>query len=370
MDNALMRFKTLNQIIASIRNPQVFWKQTNKSYILNREPMQIKEYAGISMEGILVTGGAGFIGSHLVDALMAHRVKVTAFDDLSAGAMQNIKNWLDNPNLTFIKGDLLDPAALAKLQNNYDAVFHLAANPEVRVGSTDPNVHFQQNIVATRNLLEHIRINKNKPALIFASTSTVYGEPTKIPTPEDYAPLKPISTYGGSKLACEALISAYAYTYGFKAVIYRLANIIGSRSKHGVIYDFIQKLKANPRKLEILGDGAQNKSYLHINDCIEAMLYGLKKGKNQVEIYNLGSESQINVKTIAQIVIEEMGLKNVKFTFTGGVDGGRGWIGDVKNMLLDISKIKSLGCKPKLSSEQAVREAARTLLAELRMTAI
>ena len=225
----------------------------------------------------------------------------------------------------------------------------------------------KQNIgaISTSNNSETIQ----NPTLIFTSTSTVYGEPTKIPTPEDYAPLKPISTYGASKLACEALISAYAYTYGFNAIIIRLANIVGPRSKHGVIYDFIQKLNKNPTQLEILGDGTQNKSYLYISDCIEAMLLGPEKTTEPVEIYNVGSEDQIDVKTIAEIVAEEMGLENVEFKFTGGVDGGRGWKGDVKNMLLDISKIKTLGWKPKHNSEQAMRRSTKDILKEIKLHA-
>jgi UDP-glucose 4-epimerase len=147
-------------------------------------------------------------------------------------------------------------------------------------------------------------------------------------------------------------------------VIYRLANIVGPRSRHGVIYDFIQKLRRNPRELEVLGDGTQAKSYLHVDDCVEAMLLGLERSGGQVEIFNVGSEDQVDVKTIAKIVAEEMGLKDVKLTFTGGVDGGRGWKGDVKNMLLDISKLEALGWRPKLNSEQAVREAARSLIRE------
>jgi len=310
-----------------------------------------------------VTGGAGFIGSHLVDALLTQGANVCVFDNLTAGTLQNFKQWRTNPNLNFIKGDLLNPTDLAKIEKtHFETIFHLAANPEVRIGLTNPHIHFQQNIVATHNLLESLRKTKNNPTIIFTSTSTVYGEPTKIPTPEDYAPLKPISTYGASKLACEALISAYAYTYDFKAIIYRLANIIGPRSKHGVIYDFIQKLNKNPKQLEILGDGTQNKSYLHVTDCIEAMLIGLEKTKNQVEIYNIGSEDQAPVTTIAQIVTQEMGLKNVKFTYTGGVDSGRGWKGDVKNMFLDTSKLKGLGWKPKLNSKQAITKAVKELM--------
>ena len=305
---------------------------------------------------VLVTGGAGFIGSHLVDALITKGTNVCVFDNLSSGTLQNIKQWLDSPNFTLIKGDLLNPSDIKKLkQESYDLVFHLAANPEV---------HFQQNLVATHNLLEHHRKTRNTPTLIFTSTSTVYGEPTKIPTPENYAPLKPISTYGATKLASEALISAYAYTYGFKAIILRLANIAGPRSQHGVIHDFIQKLNKNPKELEILGDGTQTKSYLYIIDCINAMLLTLQKSKEHVEIYNVGSEDQITVTEIAQTVTQEMGLKNVKFKLTGGVNGGRGWIGDVKNMLLDTNKLNSLGWKPELNSEQAIRKTVQHIISE------
>jgi UDP-glucose 4-epimerase len=314
---------------------------------------------------VLVTGGAGFIGSHLVDALMARGDEVCVFDNLSTGSLENVRRWLGSSGFTFIRGDLLSPADLERLEvERYSVIFHLAANPEVKIGSTNPSVHFKQNIVATHGLLELVRRAASRPTLAFASTSTVYGEASRIPTPEDYAPLKPISTYGASKLACEALITAYAYTYGFNAVIYRLANIVGPRSKHGVIYDFIQKLKKNPRELEVLGDGTQAKSYLHVSDCVEAMLLGLEKSSEQVEIFNVGSEDQVDVKTIAEIVVEEMGLKDVKLTFTGGVDGGRGWKGDVKNMLLDVSRLKALGWRPRLNSKQAVREAAKSLTRE------
>ena len=307
-----------------------------------------------------VTGGAGFIGSHMVDYLRARGADVSVFDNLTAGTLENIATWRRGAAFNFIEGDLLNGSDLAKLEKNlFETVFHFAANPEVRIGLTDPTVHFQQNVVATHNLLECIRKAGNKPTLVFASTSTVFGDPARMPTPEDYAPLKPISTYGASKLACEALISAYAYTYGFKAIIYRLANIVGPRSKHGVIYDFIHKLQADPKELEILGDGTQNKSYLYVTDCVEAMLLGLERTKSQVEIYNIGSEDQTTVKALAEIVVEEMRLKNVRFKFTDGVDGGRGWKGDVKNMLLDINKIKKLGWKPKLNTEQAIRKAVQ-----------
>ncbi len=312
---------------------------------------------------VLVTGGAGFIGSHLVDALMSQGKEVYVFDNLSTGSLENVKHWLNSSNFRFIKGDLLKQSDLENLKNeDFSIIFHLAANPEVRLSSIDPDVHFQQNIVATYNLLELIRRDENSPVLAFTSTSTVYGDALKMPTPEDYAPLEPISIYGASKLACEALISAYAHTYGFKAVIFRLANIVGPRSQHGVVYDFIQKLRRNPRELEVLGDGTQVKSYLHVSDCVEAMLLGVERSSRQVEIFNVGSEDQVDVRTIAKMVIEEMGLKDVRLNFTGGVDGGRGWRGDVKNMLLDIKKLKSLGWRPKYGSKEAVRSAIRDLL--------
>jgi len=308
---------------------------------------------------VLVTGGAGFIGSHLVDMLMARGEEVCVIDNLSTGSLENIKQWLESPRFTFIKGDLLDISDLG----DYDIIFHLAANPEVRVSSESPEVHFQQNVVATYNLLERVRGSKTD-VVVFASTSTVYGEASKIPTPEDYAPLKPISVYGASKLACEALISAYAHTYNFRAVIFRLANIVGSRSRHGVIVDFIRKLRRNTEELEVLGDGNQRKSYLHVSDCVQAMLLGLEKAQSRVEVYNIGSEDQVDVRTIARVVVEEMGLKDVRLKFTGGVDGGRGWKGDVKNMLLDITKLRSLGWRPRLNSLDAVRRATKELLAD------
>lgn len=312
---------------------------------------------------VLVTGGAGFIGSHLVDTLMFNGAAVHVFDNFASGTRSNIKTWLTNSNFTLMEGDLSKTSELKKLgQNNYEIVFHLAANPEVRVGSTRPDVHFRQNVVTTKNLLEYVRRTQQNPTLVFLSTSTVYGEPSKIPTPEDYSPLKPISMYGATKLACEAIVSAYAHTYGFKAVVYRLANVIGPRSKHGVIYDFIQKLRNNPQELVILGDGTQTKSYLYINDCVKAMLVGLAKTKSRFETYNVGSEDQINIETIAKIVVEKMKLKGVQFNLTGGVDGGRGWKGDVKNMLLDISKIKSLDWKPTLNSKQAVEKTAKEIV--------
>jgi UDP-glucose 4-epimerase len=241
---------------------------------------------------------------------------------------------------------------------------HLAANPDVRLSTINPEVHYKQNVLATFNLLEAMRKVGTVKALVFASSSTVYGEASKVPTPEDYAPLEPISVYGASKLSCEALITGYAHTYGFKAIICRLANIIGARSTHGVVYDFVEKIRKNPKELEVLGDGTQTKSYLFVDDCIEGISVALRESQEQVDIFNIGSEDQIDVKTIASTVVEEMGLKNVRLRFTGAVDGGRGWVGDVKSMLLETSKLKSRGWTPKYDSEQSIKLTVRGLLSE------
>jgi len=320
----------------------------------------------LSIQGpFLVTGGAGFIGSHLVAALMGGDGQVRVIDNLSSGSLGNIGQWLKHPSFRFVRGDLLDKAGVAEAVEGCGTIFHLAANPEVRLSSVEPGVHFEQNVVATYSLLEALRRSEVAESLVFTSSSTVYGDASEIPTPEDYAPLEPISVYGASKLASEALIGSYAHAYGFKAVVFRLANIVGSRSRHGVIYDFIQKLKANPGELEILGDGTQSKSYLYVDDCVEAMLLGLGKSACRVNVFNLGSEDWVDVKTLAAIVVEEMGLKEVEFKFTGGVDGGRGWRGDVKYMHLAIDKLRALGWKPRLDSGEAVKETAGSILREL-----
>jgi UDP-glucose 4-epimerase len=310
---------------------------------------------------VLVTGGAGFIGSHLVDKLLELKNSVTVFDNLSAGSMSNIEIWKDHESFEFIKGDITEPLAIQKALKGSEVVYHLAANPEVRSWLASPEDHFKQNVQGTFNILEGIRKSEVTQMLLFTSTSTVYGEANVIPTPETYAPLKPISHYGASKLAAEAIISSYSFMYGFKGVIFRLANTIGIRSNHGVIYDFVQKLHKDPIKLEVLGDGTQSKSYLYVTDCVEAMIYAAEKIKQKVSIFNVGSEDRVSVLEIAKIVMDEMGLKNTKIQLTGGVDDGRGWKGDVKVMQLDMTKIKKLGWRPKMYSSEAVRETAKHL---------
>lgn len=315
------------------------------------------------MARIVVTGGAGFIGSHLTEKLLELGNEVTVVDNLSSGKKEFIEHLFENKNFNFVKDDLLNKEGLYKTLEGHELIFHLAANPDVRIGAENTYMHLEQNIIATYNVLEAMR-KSDVQRIAFTSTSTVYGEAKTIPTPENYAPLIPISLYASSKLACEAMISAYCYTFGFNAVSYRFANVVGPKSTHGVTYDFIRKLRANPSELTILGDGSQTKSYCYITDCIDAMLFGLEHSKERHEFFNIGSDDYIDVKSIARIVIEEMGLKDVRFKFTGGVDGGRGWKGDVKVMLLSIEKLKNLGWMPKYSSSESIRMTARALLSD------
>lgn len=307
-----------------------------------------------------MTGGAGFIGSHLVDRLMETGNQVRVIDNLASGQLSNLDRWTGHPGFEFMEGDLLEREASLEALAGCSQVFHLAANPEVQANKAGPEEHFRQNIEATYSLLEAVAEQGGAELLVFASTSTVYGEATVLPTPEEYGPTKPISMYGASKLACEALISAYASTYGFKAVIYRLANVVGPRSNHGVIWDFVGKLRESAEELEVLGDGTQSKSYLYIDDCVEGFLRGTE-AVDQVAVFNLGSMDRTSVLRIAEIVKEEAGQPEARIRLTGGVDGGRGWKGDVKLMQLDTASLRRLGWAPRYSSEEAVRLTARAV---------
>ena len=309
---------------------------------------------------ILVTGGAGFIGSHLVDRLMETGNQVRVIDNLASGSLSNLERWIGHPGFEFIEGDLLERDASLEAVEGCSQVFHLAANPEVQANKAGPEEHFRQNIEATYSLLEAVAERGGIELLVFSSTSTVYGEAAVLPTPEGYGPTKPISMYGASKLACEALISAYASMHGFKAVIYRLANVVGPRSNHGVIWDFVGKLRGSPGELEVLGDGSQSKSYLYIDDCVDGFLKG-NESVEQVAVFNIGSMDRTSVLRIAEIVKEEAGQPEAMIRLTGGVDGGRGWKGDVKLMQLDTASLRRLGWAPRYNSEEAVRLTARTV---------
>jgi UDP-glucose 4-epimerase len=302
------------------------------------------------MDNYLVTGGAGFIGSHLVGRLINNN-NVTVIDNLSSGKKEYI-----NPKAFFVKKDLLDLEGILIDFEGIDTVFHIAANPDAKLSSVDTKTHFDQNIVATYNVLEAMR-KKDVRKIVFTSSSTIYGR-APMPTPEEYGPLMPESIYGASKLACEGLISSYCHTFGFKSWIFRFANIIGERSNHGIIPDFIEKLRANPTELEVLGDGKQLKSYLYIGECIDQILFAFNNSQDMVNIFNVGSQDHISVAKIAELVSNKMRL-NPKFRFTGGEIG---WKGDIPRMLLGIDKLVSLGYAPKYNSYDSVKKTLRELL--------
>jgi UDP-glucose 4-epimerase len=303
------------------------------------------------------------VGSHLVDALLGRGFQVRVVDDLSSGRLENVERCEGNAGFEFVRGDLKDLRVALESVDGVDSVFHLAANPDVRLGSFEPRVHFDENLAVTFNVLEAMRKSAEARRVVFASTSTVYGEADVLPTPEDYGPLLPISVYGAAKLGCEALIASYCHTFGFDAALLRFANIVGSRAAHGVIVDFVRKLKKNSRELEVLGDGKQCKSYLHVSDLVGAffvVMQGFGRA-GRVEAYNVGTSDNVSVVRIAEVVCEEMGLAKPRFRFNNSFEGGRGWRGDVTTMLLSIDKLLGLGWKPVMNTEEAVRQSCREL---------
>ncbi|MEM0352823.1 MAG: NAD-dependent epimerase/dehydratase family protein [Sulfolobales archaeon] len=312
---------------------------------------------------VVVTGGAGFIGSHLVEKLVSRGFEVVVLDNLSSGSLENLSSVIDRVELKI--GDVKDLKTCLEVFRGADIVYHLAANPEVRVSTVEPRVHFDENVRATFTVAEAIRMLGSVKTVVFASSSTVYGDAQVIPTPEEH-PLRPISVYGASKAAAELLLYSYSQLYGVRVVVLRYANIVGPRTRHGVIYDFLVKLSKNRNQLEVLGDGRQKKSYLYVDDAVEATLLAVENSTHSFSVYNIGNEDWVEVDSIAKIVCEVLGLKP-EIVHVGGTPDGRGWPGDVKFMLLSIERIKSLGWKPKYTSAEAVRLTAHALSRELNL---
>ncbi|MBX3021564.1 MAG: NAD-dependent epimerase/dehydratase family protein [Bdellovibrionales bacterium] len=306
---------------------------------------------------VFVTGGAGFIGSHLCENLLNRGDEVTAYDNLSLGRKEFLKPLLSRPSFSFVENDLLKDVDLAQRLKGYDLVFHLAANSDISLGSSRTDLDLKQSVMATYNLLEAMR-GAGVGRLIFSSTSAIYGEAELKPTPETYGPLVPISFYGAGKLSAESLICAYAHHYGIRSWIYRFANVVGAHLTHGAIHDFLQRLKADPSVLKVLGDGRQRKSYLHVTDCIEGMLFGFHTAKDEVNLFNLASRGVTEVRWIAEQVVAQV---NASARIEYGSED-RGWSGDVPYSWLDSGKLANLGWKAKVESSVAVEMSVREAL--------
>ena len=293
---------------------------------------------------IFITGSAGFIGSSLVDRLLKEGFSVVGYDNFSTGFDKNLEQAAKNPEFKIIRGDVLDSENLAIAMAGCDFVFHLAANADVRFGTEKPWKDLEQNTVATFKVLEAMRANGIE-RIAFASTGSIYGEPEIFPTPEATPFPVQTSLYGASKLACEGLIEAYCEGFGFKGWIFRFVSILGERYSHGHVFDFYQKLLADPNHLQVLGNGKQRKSYLYVQDCIDSMLVAIEKAQDKVNILNLGVDAYITVDDSVRWICEYLRL-SPKITYAGGE---RGWIGDSPFIFLDCSRIRALGWKPRLT---------------------
>ncbi len=306
-----------------------------------------------------ITGGAGFIGSHMVDAII-DQGPLTVFDNLSSGSLDFLEDYLGHPNFSFVQGDLGDLEQVARPLAGHDRVMHYASNPDIAKGMYETDLDLREGTILTYNVLEAMRLHEVKE-ILYTSGSGIYGDVGTFPTAEDFGPLLPISFYGASKLACEGLISAFAHQYGMRAYILRMGNVVGDHQTHGVGYDFIRKLKENDKSLEILGDGTQAKSYVHVRDVIGAMLYIMEHTEDTVNVFNVATDDVLDVTSIAKIVIAEMGLNGVELKYTGG---DRGWKGDVPQVRLVLDKIHALGWTCTMTSAQAITASIQAMLAE------
>ena len=302
------------------------------------------------MNKVFITGACGFIGSNLVDRLLKDGYKVVGWDNRSTGRIEFLNDALNNPNFTLIEGDNLNVSALSEAMIGCDVVFHLAANADVRVGLNHPSKDLNQNTIATFNVLTAMK-ERGIKKIIFSSTGSVYGESTVIPTPENAAFPIQTSLYGASKVACESMIQAYSEGYGFESYIFRFVSILGERYTHGHIFDFYKQLIEHPEYLNVLGDGTQRKSYLYVQDCVDAMLHVLSlKSETKVNIYNLGTNEYVQVNDSVRFILEHLNLKP-EIRYSGG---NKGWIGDNPFVFLDTAKIRNTGWNAKLTIKQGV----------------
>ena len=313
------------------------------------------------MTRYFISGGCGFIGSHVAHRLLERPdVEVVAFDNLTAGSRSYLSDIHDEERLTVVIADLKDMDAVVEATRGCHHAYHFAANPDIARAANEPAIDFWEGTFLTNNLIEACRVNR-VDRLTYASGSGVYGDRGTSPVTEDFGPLYPVSTYGASKLGCEALLSAYCHMFEMNAVVFRFANVVGPRQTHGVTYDFVRRLLENPNELRILGDGQQSKSYIHVSDVIDAMFLLDERQWQGFELYNVGTEDYVTVTEIADLAAEELGLVDVNYTYTGG---SRGWKGDVPVVRFDTERIRALGWANKFSSKEALTESIRSNIEE------
>ncbi|MGO9466432.1 MAG: NAD-dependent epimerase/dehydratase family protein [Isosphaeraceae bacterium] len=310
------------------------------------------------MRRYFIAGGAGFIGSHMTRRLLERpETHVVVYDNFSSGRAWHLPG---DRRLTVVHEDLKNPVPLTAAIAGSDAVFHFASNPDIAKAATQPDIDFWEGTFLTQNLLESMRV-AGVSRLIYASGSGVYGDTGETAVSETYSPLLPISTYGASKLACEVLICSYTHMFDVQGIAFRFANVVGPRQTHGVAYDFIRRLLEEPTRLEILGDGQQSKSYIHVDDVIDALLLRLDQGWNGFDVFNVATEDYVTVRQIADLVADRLGLPEVAFTYTGG---SRGWKGDVPVVRFDTTKLRRLGWSNRRTSIEALTESVDSMIAD------
>lgn len=330
--------------------------------------MTTKMTAQGNPSAVIIIGGAGFIGSHFVDRFLADSEveKVTVFDNFSSGHLWHLETHTGDARLSIVRGDVRDVELLTSKAQGHSTLVHLASNPDIAAAVTNPAIDFDQGTLLTHSVAEAAR-RAEVETVLYASGSGVYGELGEFETDEDYGPLIPVSTYAASKLAGEALLSAYAHMFGFRALAFRFGNVVGPRQTHGVGFDFVRRLSADPSELLILGNGLQSKSYVHVSDVIDAVLLAFRKVERQYDVFNVATLDYITVNEIASIACSVLGLEpqSVEFKYSGG---DRGWKGDVPVVRLSSSKIRSLGWSNLHDCKSAMRESLASLRSEARIS--
>jgi UDP-glucose 4-epimerase len=313
------------------------------------------------MTRYFVVGGAGFIGSHLTRRLAAEpEAQITVFDNFSSGRLWRLGETANNPRVSIVRGDVKELRALIDAMRGSQHVLHFASNPDIAKAVTQPDIDFWEGTYLTQNVLEAMRQTQT-PKLTYASGSGVYGEIGQTPAFEDFGPLLPISTYGASKLAGEALICSYCHLFGLRAAAFRFANVVGPRQSHGVCYDFVLRLLRDPTSLRILGDGTQSKAYIHVDDVLDAMLLIARQDAGAYDCFNAAPEDYLSVRGIADLVVSRLGLKDVRFEFTGG---DRGWKGDVPVVRFDTRKLRSRGWANRRTCAEALTDSIDSMIAD------